>query len=252
MTEPRRDNFTHFGFRDVREADKSRLVGEVFHSVSEKYDLMNDLMSFGIHRAWKQFAVALSKVKAGDVVLDIAAGSGDLTKKFARRVGSSGMVVSTDINAAMLRRGRNRLIDAGIVGNVFYVQADAEKLPFANNSFHCISIGFGLRNVTRQEKALLSMHRCLAPGGRVVILEFSRPTSKLLRRLYDGYSFGVLPRLGRWIAGDKGSYQYLVESIRRQPTQDELRAMMEAAGFERVVYHNLSGGIVAVHSGYKF
>ncbi len=251
MTDTNRDKYTHFGFRDVREKEKSRLVGEVFHSVADRYDLMNDLMSFGVHRMWKQFAAALSNVRSGDAVLDIAAGSGDLTKKFAHRVGESGLVVSTDINAAMLRRGRDRLADAGIVGNVFYVQADAEKLPFAENSFHCISIGFGLRNVTRQEQALQSMYRCLIPGGRVVILEFSRPTSKLLRRLYDGYSFGVLPQLGRWVAGDRGSYRYLVESIRKQPTQEELRAMMEAADFERVAYHNLSGGIVAVHSGYK-
>ncbi len=252
MTEPDRDNTTHFGFRDVLEKDKPRLVAEVFRSVADKYDLMNDLMSFGVHRAWKQFAVGLSHVRSGHQVLDVAAGSGDLAGRFARLVGSSGMVVSTDISEAMLQRGRKRLTDVGIVGNVLYVQADAEYLPFRDNLFHCVSIGFGLRNVTHQQVALQSMYRCLRPGGRVLVLEFSRPTTKWLRKVYDLYSFNLLPQVGRLVVGDKASYQYLVESIRKQPAQAELQSMMETAGFERVAYHNLSGGIVAVHTGYKF
>lgn len=252
MTEPSRDNTTHFGFRDVLEQDKPRLVGEVFRSVADKYDLMNDLMSFGVHRAWKQFAIGLSGIRSGHLVLDVAAGSGDLARKFARLVGDTGWVVSTDISEAMLRRGRKRLTDAGIIGNVLYVQADAEHLPFCENLFHCVSIGFGLRNVTHQQIALQSMYRCLRPGGRILILEFSRPTTKWLRKLYDLYSFNVLPQVGRLVVGDKASYQYLVESIRQQPTQAELQSMMETAGFEQVDYHNLSGGIVAVHTGYKF
>jgi demethylmenaquinone methyltransferase/2-methoxy-6-polyprenyl-1,4-benzoquinol methylase len=252
VTEPGRDKTTHFGFRDVPEQDKQRLVAEVFRSVADKYDLMNDLMSFGVHRAWKQFAVGLSGIRSGHRVLDVAAGSGDLARKFSRLVGDSGLVVSTDISEAMLQRGRKRLTDAGIIGNVLYVQADAEHLPFRENYFHCISIGFGLRNVTRQQIALQAMYRCLRPGGRILILEFSRPTTKWLRKLYDLYSFNVLPQVGRWVVGDKASYQYLVESIRKQPTQAELQSMMETAGFERVDYHNLSGGIVAVHTGYKF
>ncbi len=252
MTERGRDNTTHFGFRDVLEQDKPRLVAEVFRSVADKYDLMNDLMSFGVHRAWKQFAVGLSGIRSGYRVLDVAAGSGDLARKFARMVGDSGLVVSTDISEAMLQRGRTRLTDAGIVGNVLYVQADAEHLPFRENIFHCVSIGFGLRNVTHQQIALQAMYRCLRPGGRILVLEFSRPTTKWLRKLYDLYSFNVLPQVGRLVVGDKASYQYLVESIRKQPTQAELQSMMETAGFERVDYHNLSGGIVAVHTGYKF
>lgn len=252
MTESGRDKTTHFGFRDVPEDDKRRLVAEVFRSVADKYDLMNDLMSFGVHRAWKQFAIGLSGIRTGDRVLDVAAGSGDLARKFARLVGDSGLVVSTDISEAMLQRGRKRLTDAGIIGNVLYVQADAEHLPFRENYFHCVSIGFGLRNVTRQQIALKAIYRCLRPGGRVLILEFSRPTTKWLRKLYDLYSFNVLPQVGRLVVGDKASYQYLVESIRNQPTQAELQSMMETAGFEQVDYHNLSGGIVAVHTGYKF
>ncbi len=252
MTERGRDNTTHFGFRDVLDQDKSRLVAEVFRSVADKYDLMNDLMSFGVHRAWKQFAVGLSGIRSGHRVLDVAAGSGDLARKFARLAGDSGLVVSTDISEAMLQRGRKRLTDAGIINNVLYVQADAEHLPFRENFFHCVSIGFGLRNVTHQQIALQAMYRCLRPGGRILVLEFSRPTTKWLRKLYDLYSFNVLPQVGRLVVGDKASYQYLVESIRKQPTQAELQSMMETAGFERVDYHNLSGGIVAVHTGYKF
>ncbi len=252
MTEADHDKTTHFGFREVREVEKHHLVGDVFSSVADKYDLMNDLMSFGVHRAWKRFAVALSGVRCGERVLDVAAGSGDLARLFARRVGGSGEVYVTDINAAMLARARQRLTDAGVVGNVVYVQADAERLPFRDNYFGCVSIGFGLRNVTRRRSALRSMYRCLRPGGRVIILEFSRPTSRLLGKLYDAYSFAVLPRLGAVVAKDAPSYSYLVESIRKHPAQAKLRRMMEDAGFERVDFYNLSGGVVAVHTGFKF
>lgn len=252
MPDAGRSKNTHFGFREVSADDKPRLVGDVFRSVADRYDLMNDVMSLGIHRAWKQFTVASSGVRSGQRVLDVAAGSGDLALKFARRVGTTGLVVATDINSAMLERGRQRLADAGSVGNVLFVQADAQALPFRSDYFDCISIGFGLRNVTRQEAALCSMYRCLRPGGRVLILEFSRPRAALLRRVYDTYSFSVLPRLGRLVAGDEDSYRYLVESIRRHPNQARLQAMLEDAGFERVDYHNMSGGIVALHSGYKF
>ena len=243
---------TDFGFDSIPREEKKDRVRGVFDSVADRYDLMNDLMSLGLHRAWKKFALAKTGLRAGQMALDVAAGSGDLARKFARMVGDSGLVVSTDISEAMLQRGRTRLTDAGIVGNVSYVQADAEHLPFRENFFHCVSIGFGLRNVTHQQIALQAMYRCLRPGGRILVLEFSRPTTKWLRKLYDLYSFNVLPQVGRLVVGDKASYQYLVESIRKQPTQAELQSMMETAGFERVDYHNLSGGIVAVHAGYKF
>lgn len=245
------DRTTHFGYRNVPEADKAGLVREVFDSVAEKYDLMNDLMSVGAHRLWKSFLVETSGVHAGGRVLDVAAGSGDLGKQFARRVGEAGTVVLTDINNSMLRRGRRRLVDSGIVANVHYVQSDAEALPFSDDYFDCICIGFGLRNVTRQQQALSSMFRCLRPGGRLMVLEFSRPTSKLLRSAYDAYSFCALPVMGRFVAKDERSYQYLVESIRKQPAQGELKTMMEEAGFERVRFNNLAGGIVALHSGCK-
>ncbi|MDH3638272.1 MAG: bifunctional demethylmenaquinone methyltransferase/2-methoxy-6-polyprenyl-1,4-benzoquinol methylase UbiE [Gammaproteobacteria bacterium] len=242
---------THFGFRQVAEADKADLVGRVFDSVANKYDLMNDLMSLGIHRAWKRYAIMRSGVRAGQRVLDVAAGSGDLAVRFARRLGPTGHLVVTDVNPAMLDRGRARLIDAGYVDNVSFVRADAERLPFNDGYFDCLSISFGLRNVTRQERALSSMFRCLRPGGRLLVLEFSTPSSQALARVYDAYSFSVLPRLGGWVTGDADSYHYLVESIRRQPPQQELKEMMQQTGFERVDYHNLSGGIVALHVGYK-
>lgn len=244
-------NTTHFGYREVPEDDKARLVKRVFDSVADKYDLMNDLMSFGAHRAWKQYAVMYSGVRAHQRVLDVAAGSGDLALKFAQRLGDTGHLVVTDINADMLNRGCARLVDAGFAGNVSYVRADAEQLPFRENYFDCISIGFGLRNVTRQQRALASMYHCLRPGGRVLVLEFSTPTSSILSKAYDKYSFAILPQLGRWVTGDEDSYRYLVESIRRQPSQQEFKAMMEEAGLERVRYHNLSGGIVALHTGFK-
>ena len=242
---------THFGFRQVREDEKAGLVAGVFRSVADRYDLMNDLMSLGVHRLWKQFTLMQSGVREGQHVLDVAAGTGDLAMGFARRLHGSGRLIVTDINLSMLERGRERLVDAGVVGNVSYVLADAERLPFAENYFDCISIGFGLRNVTRQQAALSSMYRSLKPGGRVLTLEFSRPVSGLLRGAYDAYSFNVLPRLGRLVAGDEGAYRYLVESIRKQPAQPVLKEMMLDAGFERVRYHNLSGGIVALHIGYK-
>lgn len=248
MSEPT----THFGFRQVAEEDKADLVREVFDSVVDKYDLMNDLMSLGAHRLWKDFVVQISGVHPGSRVLDVAAGSGDLAAQFVSKVGQTGSVTLTDINASMLYRGRSRLVDKGLVGNVHYVQSGAEALPFADNYFDCICIGFGLRNVTRQERALASMFACLRPGGRLLVLEFSKPTSKLIGPLYDMYSFKVLPKLGKLVANDEASYRYLVESIRKQPTQNELQAMMQQVGFERVGFNNLAGGIVAVHTGYKF
>jgi demethylmenaquinone methyltransferase/2-methoxy-6-polyprenyl-1,4-benzoquinol methylase len=252
MTDPSNDRTTHFGYREVPEAEKPRLVGDVFHSVASKYDLMNDLMSFGVHRLWKQFAVAQSGVRRGQRVLDVAGGSGDLAARFARIVGSGGQVVLSDINDSMLEVGRARLADRGIAGNVEFVQADAENLPFPDNHFDCISIAFGLRNVTHIDRALASMYRVLKPAGRMLVLEFSRPVLPGLNRLYDAYSFNVLPRLGQLVANDAASYRYLAESIRKHPDQETLKQIMETAGFERVHYFNLTGGIVALHKGYKF
>ena len=246
------DKKTHFGFQQVDVDDKQGLVGNVFHSVAHNYDVMNDAMSLGVHRAWKWFAVAQSGVKLGHSVLDLAAGSADLSIKFAKKVGDQGNVIVTDINAAMLEQGRRRMVDAGISGNVDYCLVNAENLPFDNNQFDCISISFGLRNVTHKEKALASMQRCLKPGGRAIILEFSQPNNETFRKIYDAYSFNVIPTLGQFIANDKASYQYLVESIRQHPPQEELKEMMLNAGFDKVRYHNLTGGIVALHIGYKY
>lgn len=242
---------THFGEREVPEGRKASLVADVFRSVADKYDLMNDLMSFGIHRIWKRYTIERAAVRPGQYVLDVAAGTGDLAKGFGYRLRGQGALVVTDINDAMLEHGREELTNAGLTGNVHYARCDAETLPFADNRFDLVSIGFGLRNVTRQQKALESMFRCLRPGGRVLILEFSRPTTEVIRMLYDVYSYNALPKLGHWVAGDEDSYRYLVESIRRHPPQEELADMMSAAGFERVYYHNLSGGIVALHMGCK-
>jgi demethylmenaquinone methyltransferase/2-methoxy-6-polyprenyl-1,4-benzoquinol methylase len=242
---------THFGYREVAEDDKARLVGGVFDSVAGRYDLMNDLMSGGIHRLWKRFAIELSGVRSGQRVLDVAGGTGDLSVRFAREVGSSGGVVLTDINASMLALGRDRLLDEGLCGNIDCVLADAEALPFAESSFDCVSIAFGLRNVTHKERALGSMLRVLRPGGRLLVLEFSHPTSEFLGRLYDAYSFGILPQIGKLVTGDEDSYRYLAESIRMHPDQETLRDMLEDSGFERCDYHNLTGGIVAVHRGFK-
>ncbi|TAM44467.1 MAG: bifunctional demethylmenaquinone methyltransferase/2-methoxy-6-polyprenyl-1,4-benzoquinol methylase UbiE [Gammaproteobacteria bacterium] len=243
---------THFGFREVPEAAKAGLVADVFRSVASKYDLMNDLMSLGTHRLWKQFADAEAGVRAGERVLDLAGGSGDMARKFARRVGPRGQVVLADINDAMLEVGRARFADAGVAGNVEFVQADAECLPFPDDHFDCICIAFGLRNVTHQDRALASMFRVLKPGGRALVLEFSKPVIEPLSKVYDVYSFSILPWLGKVVAKDEGSYRYLAESIRKHPDQETLKRMMEAAGFGRVHYHNLSGGIVALHKGYKF
>ncbi len=243
---------THFGFREVRESEKSRLVGHVFQSVASRYDVMNDVMSLGIHRAWKHFAASQSGLKPGNAVLDVAAGSGDLSRLFARQVGQSGRLVLTDINLAMLEQGKRKIIDAGIIGHSFFVLADAERLCFPDESFHCVSIAFGLRNVTRKSMALESMCRIVRTGGRLLVLEFSRPVLPLLQKAYDLYSFKLIPKMGKCIANDEQSYQYLVESIRRHPDQQTLKGMMLDAGFDEVRVHNLSGGIVALHIGFKF
>lgn len=243
---------THFGFQEVDENEKQTLVGNVFRAVASNYDVMNDAMSLGVHRAWKWFAVAQSGVKPGHKVLDLAAGSADLSIKFADKVGDEGLVFVTDINAAMLEQGRRRMADAGHAGNTEFCLVNAEKLPFADNFFDCITISFGLRNVTHKEVALAEMQRCVKPGGRVLVLEFSQPTNEAFRRIYDAYSFNVIPRLGEMIADDRDSYQYLVESIRQHPPQEELKQMMLDAGFDRVRYHNLTGGITALHIGYKY
>lgn len=242
---------THFGFRTVDQKDKVKMVAGVFHSVAGKYDLMNDLMSGGIHRLWKRFTIELSGVRSSNAVLDIAGGTGDLAAKFSRIVGPEGKVVLADINDSMLQVGREKLTNQGIVGNIEYVQANAECLPFPDNSFDCITIAFGLRNVTDKDAALRSMLRVLKPGGRLLVLEFSKPKSELLSKVYDRYSFDVLPRMGQLITNDAESYRYLAESIRMHPDQDTLKGMMEEAGFTEVRYHNMTGGIVAVHRGVK-
>ncbi len=252
MTPDDKGATTHFGFRDVPEAAKAGLVADVFRSVASKYDLMNDLMSLGTHRLWKQLADAEAGVRAGERVLDLAGGSGDMARKFARRVGPRGQVVLADINDAMLEVGRARFADAGVAGNVEFVQADAECLPFPDDHFDCICIAFGLRNVTHQDRALASMYRVLKPGGRALVLEFSKPVLEPLSKVYDVYSFSILPWLGKVVAKDEGSYRYLAESIRKHPDQETLKRMMEQAGFGRAHYFNLSGGIVALHKGYKF
>jgi demethylmenaquinone methyltransferase/2-methoxy-6-polyprenyl-1,4-benzoquinol methylase len=246
------DHSTDFGFERVAHADKARRVRGVFDSVAENYDLMNDLMSAGAHRLWKRFTLSLANLRAGQRALDVAGGSGDLAAGMARQVGERGLVVLTDINAAMLSRGRDRLIDGGIIGNVRYVQANAENLPFADGTFDCITIGFGLRNVTDKPAALASMRRALRPGGQLLVLEFSHPVAPGLKPLYDTYSFKVLPLLGKWVARDEASYRYLAESIRMHPDQDTLLKMMQDAGLEGCRYHNLTGGIVAVHRGYRY
>lgn len=243
---------THFGFRTVAKDEKQEMVAEVFHSVAAKYDLMNDLMSFGIHRIWKRFTIDCSGVRQGHRVLDLAGGTGDLTAKFSRLVGEKGEVVLADINDSMLKMGREKLRNLGIVGNVSYVQANAEALPFPDNYFDCITISFGLRNVTEKEKALRSMFRVLKPGGRLLVLEFSKPVLKPLSKAYDTYSFHILPRIGELVAQDAESYRYLAESIRMHPDQETLKGMMGDADFENVTYHNLTGGIVALHRGFKF
>jgi demethylmenaquinone methyltransferase / 2-methoxy-6-polyprenyl-1,4-benzoquinol methylase len=245
------ENTTHFGFKRVAAEEKASLVRGVFDSVAEHYDIMNDLMSIGVHRIWKRIAVQLSNVRKGEQVLDLAGGTGDLTTLFEQRVGNEGNIVLADINSQMLRTGRNRLIDRGLAGNIQYTQVNAECLPFADNSFDCVCIAFGLRNVTDKDSALRSMYRVLKPGGRAIVLEFSHPIDPITEKVYDFYSFNLLPKIGKWVAKDEDSYRYLAESIRMHPKQDELKAMMETAGFERCEYFNMTQGIVAVHRGYK-
>ena len=245
------DDTTDFGFERVKTAEKAGRVREVFDSVAAQYDLMNDLMSGGLHRLWKRFTIELSAVRSGQTVLDIAGGTGDLAAKFSKLVGADGKVILADINAAMLAVGRDRLIDRGALSNIDVVQADAQFLPFDDNSIDCITIAFGLRNVTDKAKALRSMHRVLKPGGRVLVLEFSKPTSPLLSKVYDAYSFSALPAMGKLITDDADSYRYLAESIRKHPDQESLLEMVEDAGFVDCRYHNMTGGIVAVHRGIK-
>ena len=243
---------THFGYETVPSEEKAQRVRGVFDSVASNYDLMNDLMSGGLHRLWKRFTLARTGLRPGQRALDVAGGTGDLAAGMSRQVGRNGLVVLSDINNAMLEEGRRRLLDRGIVGNLRIVQADAEKLPFPDESFHCITIGFGLRNVTDKPAALASMQRCLKPGGRLLVLEFSRPVLKPLQPLYDLYSFSVLPALGELVAKDPASYRYLAESIRMHPAQAELLEMMQAAELEDCRYHNLAGGIVALHMGFRY
>lgn len=242
---------THFGYKTIDTEQKQAMVADVFHSVASKYDLMNDLMSFGVHRLWKRITIDMSGVRPGDQVLDLAGGTGDLTKKFAKIVGPQGKVVLADINSSMLNVGRDRLTDQGYVGNIEYVQANAECLPFADNSFDVITIAFGLRNVTDKDAALRSMTRVLKPGGRLLVLEFSKPTNPLMSKAYDLYSFTALPFMGKLVTNDSESYKYLAESIRMHPDQETLKSMMENAGLVRCSFHNMTSGVVALHRGIK-
>lgn len=242
---------THFGYEQVAIEEKQQRVAGVFHSVAAKYDLMNDVMSGGIHRLWKRFTIEASAVRPGHRVLDIAGGTGDLAAKFSRLVGRDGLVILADINSSMLQVGRDKLTDSGVVDNINYVQANAESLPFPDHYFDCITIAFGLRNVTHKDTALASMLRILKPGGRLLILEFSKPTHAVLGKVYDRYSFSILPFMGRLIADDPDSYRYLAESIRMHPDQHTLQTMMEQAGFVHCTYHNMTGGVVALHIGEK-
>ena len=243
------DKTTHFGYQQVPEEEKARRVGEVFRSVAPSYDVMNDLMSLGLHRVWKRFTLEMSGVREGSRVLDVASGSGDLAAAFAKRAGPTGQVWMTDINAAMLGVGRDKMIDTGVFAPL--ALCDAEKLPFPSETFDCVSVAFGLRNMTRKDAALAEMARVTRPGGRVLVLEFSRPW-KPLSRAYDAYSFNVLPALGKYIAKDEAAYRYLAESIRKHPDQETLLGMMRTAGLEDCSYQNLTGGIVAVHRGYVY
>ena len=245
------DNKTHFGYQQVKTEDKVNHVADVFHSVASKYDIMNDLMSMGIHRIWKRFTIELSGVRKGHKVLDLAGGTGDLTMKFSDIVGPEGNVVLADINDSMLKVGRDRLMDKGYTSNIEVVQANAEALPFPDNHFNCVTIAFGLRNVTDKDKALRSITRVLKPGGKLLVLEFSKPENPLLTKAYDLYSFTALPAMGKLIAGDSESYKYLAESIRMHPDQETLKGMMEKAGLVNCRFHNMTGGIVALHTGVK-
>lgn len=243
---------THFGFQDVPVGEKQEKVAEVFHSVAQKYDIMNDLMSAGVHRLWKRFTIEMSGARQGQTILDLAGGTGDLAALFAKKVTESGEVVLADINDSMLKVGRDRMIDKGFVNNMSYAQVNAETLPFADNTFDCVSIAFGLRNVTDKQKALESMFRVIKPGGRLLVLEFSKPIYPWLSKVYDEYSFKLLPKIGEWVTGDQDSYKYLAESIRMHPSQDELKQMFATAGFDDNDYYNMTGGIVALHRGFKY
>ena len=246
------DNATHFGYQTINKNEKEFKVANVFHSVAAQYDIMNDLMSFGIHRLWKRFTIDASGVRYGNKVLDLAGGTGDLTAKFSRLVGRDGSVVLADINSSMLNVGRDKLRDLGLVQNIAYVQANAQYLPFEDNSFDIVTIAFGLRNVTDKDMALRSIYRVLKPGGRLLVLEFSKPQHEVINKAYDFYSFNILPKLGELVAKDGESYQYLAESIRMHPDQETLKSMLDNAGFEQTSYKNLTDGVVALHKGYKF
>ena len=246
------ENTTHFGYQTVEKNEKESKVASVFHSVAQQYDVMNDLMSFGIHRLWKRFTIDASGVRPGNKVLDLAGGTGDLTAKFSKLVGREGKVILADINSSMLNVGRDKLRDKGLVQNIEYVQANAQYLPFEDNTFDIITIAFGLRNVTDKDMALRSMYRVLKPGGRLLVLEFSKPEHEIINKIYDFYSFNILPKMGDLVAKDGESYQYLAESIRMHPDQETLKSMMNEAGFEQTTYKNLTDGVVALHKGYKF
>ena len=252
MAEPTADQkTTHFGYEQVAVEEKAERVAGVFHSVAAKYDVMNDLMSGGVHRIWKRFTIELSAVRPGHKVLDIAGGTGDLAYKFSKLVGSEGQVILSDINSSMLNVGRDRLLNRGVSNNVQYAQLDAQTLPFDDNTFDCITIAFGLRNVTDKDKALRAMLRVLKPGGRLLVLEFSKPKNALLSKVYDEYSFRVLPLMGKLVTQDADSYRYLAESIRMHPDQETLKGMMDEAGFANTEYYNMTGGVVALHKGVK-
>ncbi len=246
-----KEETTHFGYEDVAASEKAGRVRGVFDSVASKYDVMNDLMSMGIHRLWKKQAIEMSGAREGQQILDLAGGTGDLSIQFAKIVGPQGRVVLSDINASMLEQGRERLINEGVLGNVEYAQINAETIPFPDNTFDCVTISFGLRNVTDKDQALRSIHRVLKPGGRLLVLEFSKPTNERFKSIYDFYSFNILPTIGKVVANDEESYRYLAESIRMHPDQETLRGMMDEAGFSRTEYFNMTGGIVALHRGFK-
>lgn len=245
-------DFTHFGYENVPYDEKAKRVRQVFDSVADKYDVMNDIMSFGLHRLWKRFTVGLCQLHPGNRVLDLAGGTGDLASRIWPEIGEAGELVVADINNTMLHKGRDRLINEGVSGNTYYIQANAETLPFTDNHFDVVTIGFGLRNVTGKQNALRSIYHCLKPGGRLLVLEFSRPIVPVLEKLYELYSFSMLTKMGRIIVGDENSYRYLAESIRMHPDQETLKSMMQEAGYEHVQVYNLTGGIVAIHRGYKF